>query len=118
MTEPFELTPPTELPPTGLPEQYEITDRPARTSKRAPHVSPALLADLAETIRTEKAITFNVESFTEKEVARLTNRLNALGRNAARDFLVRTRFAEGRVYAWAVPKQATVKRPKPPKDKD
>lgn len=111
MSETFELTAPVDLPPSGIPTTYDITDRPSGTPRPA-STDPELLAALVDTLQTRKALSFPCTGYGEREMVRLAARLNAIGRNPARDFTVRTRKKDGRVFAWAVPKQHTAKQPR------
>ncbi len=101
-----------EAPPVSTPDltftSYAIGPRPNATRKGT-NIPTQLAADLAETIKTQHALTFSTEGLSEQQVSRMAARLHNVGRRIG-EYGVRTRKQDGLLFAWAVPRRKQSKK--------
>ena len=95
----------------SIPTNYAIAGRPAHQRTGTP-IPARIIADIEATMRSGQALAWPVEGYDDKQVARLAARLNAIGRRGGRDFAVRTRKSDEKLFAWAVPRVLRAKRGK------
>lgn len=95
----------------GIPSTYGFTARPKPARGRQATTDPKLVADLQDTLRSGEAMCWPVDGYPELQVRRLASRLTNVGRRG-HGFTVRTRRADGHLYAWAVLRSPEAPRPR------